>query len=192
MCISVSYVVYTLLCSSLNFVVSAQNGDDWIAACRHVGTKSIDACVLHFMQMPIEDPYLDQTAALLAPKSEDVACVAPFADHLNPVMSTIAFLSAHISPAVAAAASASVLREVGDPSIAFKESDIANSSSQMDVESTSNSSLHPTRPLLPELNLPALALQCCTDAALSARELAIEVPRCINVTYYVELMRENL
>ena len=33
--------------------------DDWNRVCEHVGTRTQDECILQFLRLPIEDPYLD-------------------------------------------------------------------------------------------------------------------------------------
>ena len=39
--------------------------DDWNKVCEHVGTRTQDECVLHFLRLPIEDPYMDDDCAHL-------------------------------------------------------------------------------------------------------------------------------
>ena len=33
--------------------------DDWNKVCEHVGSRTQEECILHFLRLPIEDPYLD-------------------------------------------------------------------------------------------------------------------------------------
>jgi len=33
--------------------------DDWNKVAEHVGTRTQDECILHFLRLPIEDPYLE-------------------------------------------------------------------------------------------------------------------------------------
>lgn len=37
--------------------------DDWNKVCEHVGTRTQDECILHFLRLPIEDPYLEDPEA---------------------------------------------------------------------------------------------------------------------------------
>jgi len=37
--------------------------DDWNKVCEHVGTRTQDECILHFLRLPIEDPYLEDPNA---------------------------------------------------------------------------------------------------------------------------------
>lgn len=38
--------------------------DDWNKVAEHVSSRSQDECVLHFLKLPIQDPYLDETNEL--------------------------------------------------------------------------------------------------------------------------------
>ncbi|CEH14153.1 Chromatin remodeling factor subunit and related transcription factors [Ceraceosorus bombacis] len=111
--------------------------DDWAQVASHVGTRSREQCITRFLQMPIEDPYLDggaprkptsgidatQKASRETTQSDlgalqyvrDLKNAAiPFAQTDNPVMSVVAFLASAVSPAVAAAAAQSALGELTD------------------------------------------------------------------------------
>ena len=72
-----------------------------------MGTRTKEKCVAHFLQLPIEDPFLEaQTSELGAPRQP-----LPFSQTDNPVMSTLAFLASAVSPAIAAAAAKAALAE---------------------------------------------------------------------------------
>ncbi len=108
--------------------------DDWTAVADHVRTRSREQCIMKFVQMPIEDPYLDGGASKtnsngvangsaqgiamrdLGPLQyvRDPKLGVPFAQADNPVMSVVAFLASAVSPAVAAAAAQSALGELTD------------------------------------------------------------------------------
>jgi SWI/SNF related-matrix-associated actin-dependent regulator of chromatin subfamily C len=48
------------------------NGNCWFQVCEHVGSRTQDECILHFMRLPIEDPYLESSdlgSASLGPLS---------------------------------------------------------------------------------------------------------------------------
>ncbi|KAJ9118655.1 hypothetical protein QFC22_003875 [Naganishia vaughanmartiniae] len=97
---------------------------DWDKVAQHVGTRSKEQCVMHFLQLPIEDEYLDEPDAQLGPLqySTRVGSGAagaggameglPFAQADNPVMSVVAFLASAVGPGVAAAAAQSALGEL--------------------------------------------------------------------------------
>lgn len=95
--------------------------DDWSAVSNHVGTRSREQCITKFIQLPIEDGFLDGASqADLGPlqyaRRDQVdklgKPIVPFAQADNPVMSVVAFLASAVNPAVAAAAAQSALGEL--------------------------------------------------------------------------------
>ncbi|KAF9985875.1 hypothetical protein BGZ75_002454 [Mortierella antarctica] len=84
--------------------------EDWNLVAEHVGTRGREQCILHFLQLPIEDPYLGgMTEGDLGPLRYHKA---PFSETDNPVMSVVAFLASVVNPGVAAAAAQSALKEL--------------------------------------------------------------------------------
>jgi SWI/SNF related-matrix-associated actin-dependent regulator of chromatin subfamily C len=92
--------------------------DNWAQVADHVGTKSKDQCLLHFLRLPIEDPYAEDQMSkigkggmypLYESSYEDKL---PFSESTNPVMAIVAFLSSAVSPVVAAAAAASAMKVI--------------------------------------------------------------------------------
>merc|ERR1719384_2867046 len=85
--------------------------DDWNKVCEHVGSRTQDECILHFLRLPIEDPYLEDPEAgggALGPLSYQPI---PFSSSGNPIMSTVAFLASVVDPRVAASAAKSAMEE---------------------------------------------------------------------------------
>lgn len=82
--------------------------DDWNKVSEHVGSRTQDECILHFLRLPIEDPYLEEGSASLGPLAYQPV---PFSQAGNPVMSTVAFLASVVDPRVASAAAKSALGE---------------------------------------------------------------------------------
>ncbi|MGH0130718.1 UNVERIFIED_CONTAM: hypothetical protein FKN15_026566 [Acipenser sinensis] len=82
--------------------------DDWNKVSEHVGSRTQDECILHFLRLPIEDPYLENSEASLGPLAYQPV---PFSQSGNPVMSTVAFLASVVDPRVAAAAAKAALEE---------------------------------------------------------------------------------
>lgn len=82
--------------------------DDWNKICEHVGTRTQDECILHFLRLPIEDPYLEDDSGYLGPLSYQPI---PFSKSGNPIMSTVAFLASIVDPRIAAAAAKSAMEE---------------------------------------------------------------------------------
>lgn len=84
--------------------------EDWNLVAEHVGTRGREQCILHFLQLPIEDPYLGGlTESELGPLRYHKT---PFSETDNPVMSVVAFLASVVNPGVAAAAAQSALKEL--------------------------------------------------------------------------------
>uniref|UniRef100_A0A8C1DJH2 SWI/SNF related BAF chromatin remodeling complex subunit C2 n=1 Tax=Cyprinus carpio carpio TaxID=630221 RepID=A0A8C1DJH2_CYPCA len=82
--------------------------DDWNKVSEHVGSRTQDGCILHFLRLPIEDPYLEDSSSSLGPLAYQPV---PFSQAGNPVMSTVAFLASVVDPRVASAAAKSALEE---------------------------------------------------------------------------------
>lgn len=80
--------------------------DDWNKVSEHVGSRTQDECILHFLRLPIEDPYLEDSSASLGPLAFQPV---PFSQSENPVMSTVAFLASVVDPRVASAAAKAAL-----------------------------------------------------------------------------------
>ncbi|KAF0035017.1 hypothetical protein F2P81_012775 [Scophthalmus maximus] len=87
--------------------------DDWNKVSEHVGSRTQDECILHFLRLPIEDPYLEDSSSTLGPLAFQPI---PFSQAGNPVMSTVAFLASVVDPRVASAAAKSALEESTDES----------------------------------------------------------------------------
>ncbi|KAI8100133.1 uncharacterized protein BX664DRAFT_290695 [Halteromyces radiatus] len=74
--------------------------DDWNAIAEHVGTRTREQCLSHFLQLPIEEPYRSDQ-----PSSDAIEHKrTPFSRADNPVMSILAFLASAVDPEVAATA----------------------------------------------------------------------------------------
>jgi SWI/SNF related-matrix-associated actin-dependent regulator of chromatin subfamily C len=90
--------------------------DDWNKVSEHVATRTQDECILKFLQLPIEDPYLDPNSAQFsAASTSSLGPLAyqpiPFSQAGNPVMSTVAFLASVVDPRVASAAAKAAIAE---------------------------------------------------------------------------------
>ncbi|XP_019760528.1 SWI/SNF complex subunit SMARCC2 isoform X2 [Dendroctonus ponderosae] len=84
--------------------------DDWNKVCEHVGSRTQDECILYFLRLPIEDPYIEdsEVGGALGPLAYQPI---PFSKAGNPIMSTVAFLASIVDPRVAAAAAKSAMTE---------------------------------------------------------------------------------
>ncbi|CAG8529906.1 17930_t:CDS:2, partial [Racocetra fulgida] len=83
--------------------------DDWNKISEHVGTRTREQCILHFLEFPIEDPLNETKMSDLGPLQYQRI---PFSQADNPVMSVVAFLASVVNPGVAAAAAKSALKEL--------------------------------------------------------------------------------
>lgn len=83
--------------------------DDWNLVCEHVGSRTQDECILQFLRLPIEDPYLEDGESAIGPLASYQPI--PFSKTGNPIMSTVAFLASVVDPRVAAAAAKSAMEE---------------------------------------------------------------------------------
>lgn len=86
--------------------------DDWVKISNHVGTRSREECVLQFLQLDIEDKYLEAEnpvgISLLGPQGGQL----PFSQVDNPVMTVVAFLASLADPASAALAAGKSAEEL--------------------------------------------------------------------------------
>jgi SWI/SNF related-matrix-associated actin-dependent regulator of chromatin subfamily C len=82
--------------------------DDWAEIADHVGTRTREECVLQFLQLDIEDKYLESEPPVNPPTGIDLLGTGggqlPFNQADNPVMSVIGFLASLADPASTAAA----------------------------------------------------------------------------------------
>merc|ERR1740123_1254015 len=85
--------------------------DDWNKVCEHVGSRTQDECILHFLRLPIEDPYLEDPengGGAMGPLAYQPI---PFSSSGNPIMSTVAFLASVVDPRVASSAAKAAMEE---------------------------------------------------------------------------------
>ncbi|XP_022082605.1 SWI/SNF complex subunit SMARCC2-like isoform X2 [Acanthaster planci] len=82
--------------------------DDWNKVSEHVGSRTQDECILHFLRLPIEDTFLEDGPNALGPLSYQPI---PFSQSGNPLMSTVAFLASAVDPRVASAAAKAAIEE---------------------------------------------------------------------------------
>lgn len=92
--------------------------DDWNKICEHVGTRTQDECILHFLRLPIEDPYLEDDGGFLGPLAYQPI---PFSKSGNPIMSTVAFLASIVDPRIAASAAKAAMEEFAMIKVCFRK-----------------------------------------------------------------------
>lgn len=97
--------------------------DDWSKVEEHVGTRSAQQCIRKFLELPIEDPYLNTEGSMGPLRFGRI----PFEQADNPVMSVVAFLAGVVGPSVAAEAAKTALHELTDGKTASVEGDKSQS-----------------------------------------------------------------
>lgn len=87
--------------------------DDWNKVAEHVGSRTQDECILHFLRLPIEDAYLEGEfgSNCFSALADAAHPQPPFSKAGNPILSTVAFLAAVVDPRVAASAASAALKE---------------------------------------------------------------------------------
>lgn len=74
-----------------------------------VGSRTLDECIMRWIQLPIQDPFLEEgdgASAILGPLAYQPV---PFSQAGNPVMSTVAFLQSVVHPQIVSAAAKAAL-----------------------------------------------------------------------------------
>ncbi|KAJ1885245.1 SWI/SNF and RSC complex subunit Ssr2, partial [Kickxella alabastrina] len=107
--------------------------DDWNRIAEHVGSRAREECVLHFLKLPIEDPY--EVAPLKDTRGSQSA-VVPFSRADNPVMSVVAYLASNVNPGVAAAAAKAALAELTKSEKAKEKAKAEETADNQDAEVT--------------------------------------------------------
>ncbi|OJD18430.1 hypothetical protein AJ78_01549 [Emergomyces pasteurianus Ep9510] len=84
--------------------------DNWRQIARHVGTRTPEECVMKFLQLEIEDKYLEDTqdSSLIRAMSGR----EPISQLDNPVLSVVSYLAEMAEPAVTAAAAGRSVEEI--------------------------------------------------------------------------------
>jgi SWI/SNF related-matrix-associated actin-dependent regulator of chromatin subfamily C len=84
---------------------------DWSAVAAHVATKSREQCIVQFLKLPIEDPYIGVPIKELGPLQYHRNS---FNDTENPILSVLAFLASTVDSKVAKLVAESVRDFTGD------------------------------------------------------------------------------
>ncbi|KAJ3101018.1 hypothetical protein HDU97_001718 [Phlyctochytrium planicorne] len=83
--------------------------DHWDKIADHVGTRTREQCILKFLDIPIEDPFLEETNANLGPLQ---FAEFPFAASDSPVLSVVAMLASIVKPEVAKASAKAAMEAI--------------------------------------------------------------------------------
>lgn len=86
--------------------------DDWQQIANHVGTRTREECVMKFLQLEIEEKYIEDVQGTGDTTMRAVSGREPISQLDNPVLSVVAFLAQMAEPAVAAAAAGRSVEQI--------------------------------------------------------------------------------
>ncbi|SZF02145.1 unnamed protein product [Blumeria hordei] len=163
--------------------------EDWNEVSEFVGTRTKEECVIKFLQLEIEDKYLDAEPinrstgiSMLGPQNGHL----PFSQADNPVMSVIGFLASLAEPNVTAAAAGKTvdalkqsLRNQLDPSSDKSKEKINTDSMDIDPEQEAMNNTQSTSALA-SIPLAAMAGRAGGLASHEEREMTRLVSAAVN------------
>lgn len=174
--------------------------DDWAEIAEHVATRTREECVLQFLQLDIEDKYLESEAPVNAPTG--VAMLGSYGGHLpfsqadNPVMSVIGFLASLADPKTTAAAAKLSVEELrqglrnkieGGDAVAKtdgKGKEKEGDSMEIDIrqETTTTTTTTTTTNTIASIPLASMAARSGGLASHEEREMTRLLSAAVNVT----------
>lgn len=179
--------------------------DSWEQVADHVGSKTREECVLKFLQLEIEDKYLEETPASNGVGVQDLAYLSggrlPFSQFDNPVMSVMGFLAGLADPATTAKAAGKSVEEMRKqlkqridaeaPSAGGADKSAEGSTQAGDVKGEDSMDVDDTTslatrepPTSHDLPTTALSLTAARSAALAShteRQLTNQVSAAVNL-----------
>ena len=159
--------------------------DNWEQIANHVGTRTREECVMKFLQLDVEENYVDDFPDLRQGSGRD-----PISHSENPVLSVVAFLAQMAEPAVAAAAAGRSVEEIrkelrnqlekGNG----KETEAVKTEDSMDVDAARETEQQPEKhkESLATVALAASAARAGALASHEEREMTRLVGAAVNVT----------
>ena len=124
-----------------------QHDENWNKIADHVGSRTREECVVKFLQLEIEDKYLEPDVNGHPSYGPLDNGRVPFAQSDNPVMSVLGFLAGMSEPAVAAAAAGRSVKEMekayrkrlnlgvgGDPADKGKNKEAMKTEDSMEID----------------------------------------------------------
>ena len=174
--------------------------DNWTQVADHVGTRTREECVLRFLQLEIQDKYMEDDLDRVAISGKGASIRDPISQAENPVMSVLSFLAQMADPSVVTAATGrsieAVRKEVQaalDRGIstseapADKEAEVKNEDS-MEVDGTvvpisgsTNGAVQPVTDLT-TIGLATAGARAATLASHEEREMTRLVGAAVNLT----------
>lgn len=180
--------------------------DNWEQIANHVGTRTKEECVMKFLQLEIEDKYIDDVPNVRSSNGRE-----PVSHVENPVLSVVAFLAQMAEPAVAAAAAGRSVEEIrkelkkqlgkgsGEDKGKEKEGEPTKTEDSMELDTSREQASAEGAETQPKVSLPnvALAASAARAGALASheeREMTRLVSSAVNVTlqkFEVKLQQFN-
>ncbi|CAG8895655.1 unnamed protein product [Penicillium egyptiacum] len=160
--------------------------ENWEQIASHVGTRSREECVMKFLQLEIEDKYVEDVPEPTSGSGRD-----PISQSENPVLSVVAFLAQMAEPAVAAAAAGRSVDEIRKELRSQLEKgqgkgkDAVKAEDSMDVDPTHEAEQQVSAKPKETLGTIALAASAARAGALASheeREMTRLVSAAVNVT----------
>lgn len=160
--------------------------ENWEQIASHVGTRSREECVMKFLQLEIEDKYVEDVPEPHSGSGRD-----PISQSENPVLSVVAFLAQMAEPAVAAAAAGRSVEEIRKELRSQLEKgqdkgkDAVKSEDSMDVDPAREAEQQVSAKPKETLGTIALAASAARAGALASheeREMTRLVSAAVNVT----------
>lgn len=167
--------------------------DNWEQIANHVGTRTKEECVMKFLQLEIEDKYVEDVPEMRGVHGRD-----PVNHAENPVLSVVAFLAQMAEPAVAAAAAGRSVDEIrkelkkqlgkSDDKAQQekgkeKEGEAAKTEDSMDLDAAAAAREQgQQKTSLPNVALAASAARAGALASHEEREMTRLVSAAVNVT----------
>ncbi|EMF15752.1 SWIRM-domain-containing protein [Sphaerulina musiva SO2202] len=181
--------------------------DSWEQVADHVGSRTREECVLKFLQLEIEDKYLEDGPASNGVGMQDLAYLSggrlPFSQFDNPVMSVMGFLAGLADPATTAKAAGKSVEEMrrqlkqrldaethstsgaekDKPVESATQAESVKGEDSMDVDDTTSLATREP-PSSHDLPTTALSLTAARSAALAShteRQLTNQVSAAVNL-----------
>ena len=175
--------------------------ENWNSISDHVGTRSREECVMKFLQLEIEDKYLDEGEEHGTTFRALNYGAVPFSQADNPVLSVVSFLAGMTSPEVAAAAAGRSVDEIkrsmrhriengATDDGKGKEKEIPKTEDAMDVDHAPDtqvatidpSSRHQSTTSIANIALATSAARASALASHEEREMTRLVSAAVNTT----------
>ena len=179
--------------------------DDWNSVAEHVGTRTREQCIMQFLQIPIEEPYLSNTVTTSADKSDITRYQRmPFSQADNPVMSIVTFLASTVKAEVAAAAANSAIKRIeakkaqqGDDAMDVDDVKVSGDDDKMDEDEGEQEVPGGSKTKnLPKNEVEKVAAVALGSAAAKAKVLADnegrEIQRLVNTVVETQLKKMEL